>query len=298
MDIRDFVRKQEAALKKYRRIYKLLDFFTITLILYTIMVLLSVDQIFPLINTFEVRAGTSYDAAGLSIAFESVVMLLVSAFFALIVTLLIHLRDDRTGAILLVEEKYPNLRERLRTAYDNLNVDNIIANDLVQIVSANVTKVNSSDFMRKRRVTFGIVILLVSFAALTVITVNDIHTDTTPDDWKDILDNLPGVSEEENPDDLFEIGDEGGEEGDGSDSENLIGEPAVVVVEGKEVDLSLPPGSGVGFSNSEDAEEREEEFQQSSAYEISVISSQAYYEELPDGYESIIKDYFEELAKK
>lgn len=296
MDIREFIQKQNSALKKYRRIYKLLDFFTISIILYTIMVLISVDKLLPLINTFEVRAGTSYDIAGISIAFESTIMLLVSVFLAILLTLLIHLRDSKTNTISLVEEKYPNLKERLRTAYDNLDVDNVIVADLVQIVSANIAKVNPSDFMRKRRVMFGLIILLVSFSTLTVINMNDIDLGFDDEDWDKFIDTVN--PDDENPDVFEEIGDSSDEEGDGSDSENLIGEPAVIVVEGKEVDLTLPPGSGVGFSNAEDAEGTEDDFQQSSAYEISIISSQAYDEDLPQGYELIIKDYFEELAKK
>jgi hypothetical protein len=298
MDVREFIRKQDSALKKYRRIYKLLDFLTISLIFYTIMVLISVDKLLPFITTFEVRVGTTFDIASLSIAFENVVMLLTSAFLALLLTLLIHLHDSKTNTITLVEEKYPNLRERLRTAYDNLDVDNVIVADLVQIVSASIAKVNPSDFMRKRRVMFGIVILLVSLSALTFITINDIDAGIPSEVWGDIWDNTFGP-EDENPEDLFEeLGNSNGGEGDGTDSENLIGEPAIIVVEGKEVDLTLPPGSGIGFSNPEDAEITEEDFQQSSAYEISIISSDAYDENLPQGYELIIKDYFEELAKK
>ncbi|MCG7851590.1 MAG: hypothetical protein MIO92_03630, partial [Methanosarcinaceae archaeon] len=65
-----------------------------------------------------------------------------------------------------------------------------------------------------------------------------------------------------------------------------------------EIDLTLPPGSGVGFSIREEGEKRTEDFQRSSAYDISVISSQAYYENLPEGYQNIIKTYFEEIAKE
>lgn len=60
MDVRDFIKKQESALKRYRRVYKLLDFITILIILYTIMVVLSVDQAFTFIGSLEVRVGTSY----------------------------------------------------------------------------------------------------------------------------------------------------------------------------------------------------------------------------------------------
>lgn len=298
MDVREFIKKQESALKKYRRAYKLLDFIAILIILYTIMVVLSIDQIFPLIDSLEVRTGTSYELADISIPFEVVLMLLIAAFLSLILTLLLHIRDKKTDAIVQIEEKYPNLRERLRTAYDNSNVDNIIVNDLLEAVSSNLTKVRSSDFLRRRRVAFGVLLILFSVSVLTFITVNDIHTDTTPGDWEKILENLPGIGEEENPDDIFLINEEEGDQDGNSGNEDLTGEPAVVVVDGKEVDLSLPPGTGTGFQPNEEAEEIIDEFENSPGGAPVATPAGTYNEELPDGYESVIKSYFEQLAEE
>ena len=100
--------------------------------------------------------------------------------------------------------------------------------------------------------------------------------------------------------DMFpnEDGDEeNGNEDEEGGNENLFGEPAIIVIEGEEIDLTLPPGAGQGFTIKEEGEIRTEEFERSSAYDISVISSQAYYESLPEGYHSIIKAYFEEMAQ-
>ncbi|WP_406657544.1 hypothetical protein V7O62_03030 [Methanolobus sp. ZRKC2] len=297
MDVREFVRKQESALKKYRRIYKLLDFTAILIILYTLMVVLSVDKIFPIIDSLELRTGTSYNLAGINIPFENVAMFLIAAFMSLIMTLLLHIRDKKTSAIMQIEEKHPNLQERLRTAYDNSNVDNLIVNDLLEMVSSNLAKVKSSEFLKRKRITFGLMLILTSVSVLTFITVNDIHTDTTPEDWQSMIDTfLP--PEEEDPDDLVIIDEgEGDQEGD-SGNEDLTGEPAVVVVDGKEVDLSLPPGTGTGFQANEEAEEIIEEFEDSPGGPPEATPGGTYYEELPDGYESVIKSYFEQLAEE
>ncbi|MCQ6963620.1 DUF7502 family protein [Methanolobus chelungpuianus] len=290
MDIRKFVQTQEAALKRYRRTYKLLDFLTILILIYTFLILLSADQALPFIKSFEVRSGTSYDLAGFSIPFATVVLLALSALVSLALTLIIHIRDKRINTIGLVEEKYPGLRERLRTAYDNLDLDNIIANDLRQAVSSSVEKVSSSAFLRKRRINFGIMVIIVSVILLAFVTMNSIHV-VDPGDWENVLDDLfPDSSD----DDLFEI-DEDTQENTGA--ENITGEPAVIVVEGTEVDLSLPPGSGVGFNEGNDSEQ-DTDFVPSSSYEIDAISSQTYYESFPEGYESVIKSYFEQMAQK
>ncbi|WP_319507911.1 hypothetical protein [uncultured Methanolobus sp.] len=297
MDLRNFVKKQESALKKYRRIYKILDFLTISLVFFTLMFLLNMDKVFAMMTTFEVRAGTSYDFAGISIAFETVALALISGFLALILTFLIHRRDDRTGILILVEEKYPNLQEKLRTAYDNRETDNIIVNDLLNAVSSGISKVQSSAFLKRRRLTLGLVLILVSASTLGIIMSNDFHTDFDPEDVITLLEDAGIIPQDEDTSgDLYDITDEASDE-EGSGTEDLTGETAIIVVEGTEVDLTLPPGTGEGFSNQQEAEEADEDFDQSSPYEISIISSQAYYEELPEGYESVIRSYFEEMAK-
>jgi ABC-type multidrug transport system fused ATPase/permease subunit len=294
MDIRKFVQTQEAALKKYRRTYKLLDFLTILTLFYTLMVVLSIDQALPIIRSFEVRAGTTYDVAGLSIAFETVVLLTISVLVSLVLTFILHRKDKKISTIELVEEKYPSLRERLRTAYDNMSLDNIIANDLKQTVSSTVESVRSSIFLRKKRVNFGLIVLIASVLLLTFVTLNDIHADMTPEDWKGLVDNLPFVPDSSNGDDLVVIDDDPQES---TGTENLTGPSAVIVVEGTEVDLSLPPGSGVGFNQGNDTEQ-DTDFVPSSSYEIDAISSETYYESFPAGYETVIKSYFEKMAEK
>ncbi len=294
MDVRDFIKKQESALKRYRRVYKLLDFITILIILYTIMVVLSVDQAFTFIGSLEVRVGTSYEVAGRTIPFETVAMLLISAFLSLVLTLLLHIRDRKAAAILQIEQKYPNLRERLRTAYDNSNVDNIIVNDLIEAVSSNLAKVRSSEFLRRKRIIVSFVLILLSVSALTYITTNDIATNP---DWEEVINNIPGMQEEDNPGDVAVI-DEGEDGQEGNGNEDLTGEPTVVVVDGEEVDLSLPPGTGTGFNPNDEAEEIIEDFEDSPGGPPTVTPSGTYSEELPEGYETVIRDYFEQLAEE
>ncbi len=297
MDVRDFVKKQESALKRYRRIYKLLDFTGTTIILYVLLFYLGIDEVFPYLSSFEVKAGTSYDILGMNVAFETLALTLIAAFISIIITFLRHLRDDRTKALYLIEQKYPELRERLRTAYDNANNENLIVSDLLNSVSMKIKKITSSTLLAKRRVLFGLIIILISSATLTYVVDNNVRTtEFNPEDLGNIINDITD-NDEENPEDFVVLDDDSSDEGGNAGSENLTGETQVVVVEGTEVDLTLPAGSGVGFSNQEDSEEADEDFERSSAYEISVISSQSYYEELPEGYENVIRSYFEEMAQ-
>jgi hypothetical protein len=258
------------------------------------MVVLSIDQALPLIRSFEVRSETAYNIAGLSIAFATVVLLITSAIISVVLTFILHRKDNRIGAIPLLEEKYPTLRERLRTAYDNIDADNIIVKDLDQKVLLSIAQLGSVVLLSKKILTLALMGVVVSSTIVTVVTVYDIRiVDVTTEDWKDLIDSLPFVPDASNGDDLFEIDDETPSAG----TENLTGESAVVVVEGTEVDLSLPPGSGVGFNEGNETEQ-DTDFEASSPYEIDALSSDTYYESFPRGYETVIKSYFEKMAEK
>lgn len=297
MDLNNFVKKQESALKRYRRTYKFLDFITILLLTYTLMMLISVDQILPLIRSFEVRLESSYNIAGLSMSFSMVVLLIVSALISMLLTFLLHRKDDRASAIVLIEDKYPGLRERLRTAYDNRTIDNIVVNDLVQKVLGSIAQTGAIVLLNRRLLTLALTGLVVSSTMFTVVTVYDLKIfDLTTDEWKDLIDKLPFA-----PDDQMNGGVP--ENDDTSDKTNstddITGPPIVVIMDGKEVDLSMPPGTGVGF-NPGDNTEQENEFGASSAYNKTAgsLSSEAYNERLPKGYENEIKTYFEKMAQK
>ena len=297
IDIGNFVRKNSSALKKYRRIYRILDFVSISLILYTIFVIFNMGDVFAMASTFELYTGSTYQFLDYEIPFESMGLMVVSVVLSLIITVVLHIRDEKTDAIKLIEEKYPRLHERLSTAYDNRSVSNIIVDSLMKNVLDDVGTVRSSSLMNKKKVLIGIAAFVFASSLFTYVTVSGFHTDISPQDLPNIVEifPFPEGEQKEAPPELFPIGENEGE--DGGD-ENLFGEPAIIVVEGKEIDLTLPPGTGVGFSIRDEGERRTEEFQPSSAYDISVISSQAYYENLPEGYQNIIKAYFEEIAKE
>ena len=303
MDIEQFVKKQQSALKKFQRTYILFDFAVISFIVYTLLYIFNMDTLFSIISAFELYTGSIYQLIGYSIPFETFGLIVAAIFISLLITIIFHIRDKRLNAIFLVEESEPTLHERLRTAYDNRKNHNIIIDGLISSVMSDAIKVKSSSFLNKRRVALGIIALLLTSSSSAYVTTTDYRTDISPIEISQIIEELPipfMKNDEEVIPDMFPNGDEDGENGEESDeggSENLFGEPAIIVIEGEEIDLTLPPGAGIGFSGSTEGEIRTEEFERSSAYDISVISSQAYYESLPEGYDNIIKAYFEEMAQ-
>ncbi|NPE29085.1 hypothetical protein HNV12_14195 [Methanococcoides sp. SA1] len=294
MDIDNFVEKQETTVNKYQRIYKIIDLTIITLTLFTILKLLNIDLFILTFRALELYADFTYGPSGM-VSAGGLLLAAISILLAIILTFAFHYRDRKVLLIPFIEERFPVLQEKLRTAFDNKDVHNIISDDLMGNVLDVASKIDNSKLIEKKRLKKSMVLLLAVFVMFTSINVLDYRTDLTPDDINDIIDDIiPPGENETSPDEQFPLE---GEEGDsGGNSEDLVGETAIIVVEGEEVDLSLPPGAGTGFTESGDEESLPPEFESSSAYEVGRISSPAYYEQLPEGYESIIKEYFEQMA--
>lgn len=296
MKVEDFIRNIDTAIIKYRRLYKLIDVISITFLSYSILLITNMEMVFEMFPALEVYSTASISVFGASLSYPEISLFFLSLAFGLLLTFILHIRDDKRDTIELVEEKYPVLRERLSTAYDNREVDNIVVADLQENVTRATANVIPVAFFNKKRMYVGFLSLLIAISLLTYVSVSEYRISSTPQDIKDLLDPLLPENEGDGSD--LAVMEETTDNSGNQSEENLIGEPTVVVVEGKQVDLTLPPGTGTGFTQGEQANSTPEGFTPSSAYDISVISSSIYSEELPEGYESIIKQYFEEMAGK
>ncbi len=295
LEIEKIVTKHESALKRYRGFYFLADLLAAFLVLYALFTVFNMQDIFFMFPVFEPYTGARYDFLGFEIFFETLGMAFLAFILSLALTAIRHYRTGKKDAISLVEEKYPVLKERLRTAYDNRELDNIIVQDLVGSVILDSKPVKSSAFLNRKKLAKNLFMIVCAVALLGYVAETGYQSGYSPTDLEGVIEDIPFISGSDS--DLFSLEDGGGtsEEEPGED---LFGEPAVIVVEGTEVDLKIPPGAGLGFTVTEEGEERDEEFIQSAAYDPEAIASQAYYDNLPEGYRSIIQSYFEELAEE
>ncbi len=295
LEIEKIVNKHESALKRYRGFYFLADLLATFLVLYALFTVFNMQDIFFMFDVFEPYTGAKYDLLGFETVFEALGMFLLAFFLALALTAIRRYRADKKDAISLVEEKYPLLKERLRTAYDNRELDNIIVRDLIGSVILDSKSVKSSAFLNRKKLAKNFFVIVCAVVVLVYVAETGYQGEFSPTDLEGVIEDIPFVSGSDS--ELFSLEDGGGTS-EQEPTEDLFGEPAVIVVEGTEVDLKIPPGAGEGFTVQEEGEERDEEFVQSAAYDPEAIASQAYYDNLPEGYRSIIQSYFEELAEE
>src|SRR3989344_7769877 len=87
----------------------------------------------------------------------------------------------------IVEEKYDTLKEKLRTAVDNINKENPIVDELQSEVIEDMRKVKTSSFVNTKRVAYKITgCVVLCFTIIFLATLN-IHFF----DFKIVLDKIP-----------------------------------------------------------------------------------------------------------
>ncbi|AKB60870.1 DUF7502 family protein [Methanosarcina mazei] len=295
LEIEKIVNKHESALKKYRGLYVFADLLATFLVLYALFVLLNMRDIFLMSPTFEPYTGAKYSILGFEIVFETLGLIITGFILSLILTAIKHLRAEKKDAISFIEEKYPVLKERMRTAYDNRNTDNIIVRDLIGGVIIDSRPVNSSVFLNRKKLAKDVLVTVFAVVVLAYVAQTGYQTTFSPTDFSEVIENLPFSGSNS---DIVSVEENGGTSSDPQDNSELFGEPAVIVVEGKDVDLKIPPGAGQGFTSQEEGEQNNESFIQSDIYNPEAIASQTYYENLPEGYRSVIQSYFEQLAEE
>ncbi|MHC1757267.1 MAG: hypothetical protein AB9861_17855 [Methanosarcina sp.] len=295
LEIENIVNKHESVLKKYRGLYVFADLLAAFLVLYALFVLLNMRDIFLMFSTFEPYTGAKYSIFGAEIVFETLGLIVLAFIFSLILTAVRFYRADKKDAISLIEEKYPVLRERMRTAYDNRDTDNIIVRDLIGGVIIDSKPVKPSVFLNRKKLAKDLLVTVFAVALLAYVAQTGYQTTISPYDMNELIENIPFPGSDSN---LVSVEENGGTSGDQQNNEELFGEPAVIVVEGTEVDLKIPPGAGQGFTRQEEGEQNNESFVQSGIYGSDATASQAYYENLPEGYRSVIQSYFEQLAEE
>lgn len=293
-ELDNFLKGKQHAAAKYRRLFLLADAIALTFLLYAILLLFNMDQLFFIIGSLESYARDNYQVGPLTVGFGSVALLFLSFVLALILVFLGEHSSRKQKVVNIIEDKCPPLKERLRTAYDNRELTNVIAIDLMQSVVKSTENVKDSVLLDRKRMKLTLVFLIVSVLLAGGVSLSEFRTDITPTDIQKTLEDLPFIpsNEASSPETLpFADGN------NAPSGENIIGEPSVIIVEGEEVDLTLPPGSETGFTEAGEINNLPPDFKPSSSYDIGRMTSSAYYEQFPEGYEDIIKSYFEEITK-
>ena len=257
----DFVKmllKIRSGFYKQMRLLFILDFIAIFCIFYSTFIILNVDFFL----------GKSLNSQIPVNIFSPVCAFII----ALIGAFLLHRKDENINVNVLIENRFPELNERLRTAYDNRNESNDIIESLKRYVYDKLVNVSSSHLLNKSSIHAKIIVSIILIFAMIILiftpnmrlapddvakfagTINEAMGNLGNETYKVITRNDVDINKAEN-----------------SGSGNISGEPTIARVEGKPFDLL---NAGVGEGNiPKDYTPFQNQFIRSGAFPVDIHGS-------------------------
>jgi hypothetical protein len=264
--------------------------------------LISVFSIFyAIFIIFQVEYFLNKSSFNLSVPVKFVPPLL-AFIMAIIIALLLHKKDNKININLLIENKYSELKERLRTAYDNRDESNVIVDSLKDNVSDSLTTVSSSHLLAKTTIISKILVTIIFLAAVAMISSNPDQYTIPPETISNNFKNITGGAGTGN-ETITTVGpiqniQNVGSQGNG----DIIGKPKIASLEGKNIDLTLHAGLGSGFVPSA-PNQQTNQFVASGTYPVDVLGSNvsdggyAMLMQKTQADKTLIQDYAVERSK-
>lgn len=179
--------------------------------------------------------------------------------------------------IKLIEERYPALKERLSTIYDNREEKNVVVEDLASAVLIDMEKVKYSSFIATKHlgIRVALILLLITLVLYTAIT-------------------SPPINELKNTLTAESLSTESKTDTSNDANSDIFTEPSYVRIGGDAQGLMVYRGSG-GELNTPGEGKQVSEYSQLFPSEAS--SSDTYMEEIPVIYQQIVKNYFANISR-
>jgi len=298
LDLEAFTRSVNTTVRRYNLLYSLLNFLAVTLVTLLIAVFFNMADIFKLISFTEPYVGLSPNIPLLSVPYEIIFLSFIVCIFSVLILEIFNRNQTKIYKLFnktppkrlnskdLVERNYPELKDRLKTAYDNLPNTNIISLGLKSSVVHDIASVTSLGLLNLTQICYSLAVISVSGVLLVTVVSTGITAPISPND---LINQLPDSSFEQSP--VSE------ENATNSDSELPTGVPPISSQPGVDIDVTLPPGAGMGLGGLlEDG--TDSSFTPSEYYPPESLSSQHFYDILPAGYQDVVRDYFRKLAEQ
>lgn len=205
-----------------------------------------------------------------------------------------------------VESRVPQLKEALRTAADNLSAENEVVHSLHEEVLHKMHLIQTSSFIGFGKVTRQLLVIALLCFAIISVSALGIHLI----DGTDLLSKLGVIGSGGWLTDAD--ADEGffgrlSKRNDGTkmfekpvtllDDSSIYGDASVVELGTDELNLELnPEGTGVKIGDVKPPESRDFN-EQPTATDIVAESDSTYSEDIPKEYQSIVRNYFQNIPK-
>ena len=186
----------------------------------------------------------------------------------------------------IVESKYEPLKEKLRTAADNIKEDNPVINELEEEVVHDLKNVGLSSFIQTKEISYKLfvtialsfVIVLITTMNLYIIDLNQFLSTTLPE----YLKGIPKLADSSL---LGEI----------NESNDIYGNSQLAVLGNEQIDIKISPVN-YEVSVREEGDVEQKQFNEIFPSDVDVEQASAFEENIPEEQQELVKKYFDKLA--
>lgn len=186
----------------------------------------------------------------------------------------------------IVESKYEPLKEKLRTAADNIKEDNPVVNELEEEVVHDLKNVGLSSFIQTKEISYKLfatialsfVIVLITTMNLYIIDLNEFLSTTVPG-------YLKGIPKLANSAMLGEI----------NESDDIYGNSQLAVLGNEQIDIKISPVN-YEVSVREEGDVEQKQFNEIFPSDVDVEQASTFEENIPEEQQELVKKYFDKLA--
>jgi membrane protein implicated in regulation of membrane protease activity len=196
-------------------------------------------------------------------------------------------RKIRQNKILLLENQYPNLKERLRTSYDNQDSSGTVVNSLHSDIHAQIEKVDVNAYLNPKRLSIKVAaICILMFLTLYFSSVGfDILDLKTRVMHSAIYQKINSAAK-----DLFD------KPGELEGARPKLSEPRLLDTGNKDMNVTIDTyNTKLDITEIEQGEKND--FGGHYPDEVKGASQETYEEDIPEEHKETIKDYFGKINK-
>jgi|SRR3989338_963374 len=190
-------------------------------------------------------------------------------------------RDKR----IIVENRYEPLKEKLRTAADNIKEENPVVNELQEEVISDLKHVGLSSFISTKKISYKIMTtILLSFAIVLATTLNLYIVDLNQF-IKGIPDAMSKLTNRASNTPIGEV----------NESSDIYGDSKLAILGNEEIDIKIKP-LNYEVNVREDGEAEQKQFDEIFPSQVEIEQSSIFEENIPQEQQELVKNYFNKLT--
>ena len=190
----------------------------------------------------------------------------------------------------IVESKYEPLKEKLRTAADNIKEDNPVVNELEEEVVHDLKNVGLSSFIQTKEVSYKLFSTIASSFAIVLTTTMNLYIIDLNQFLSTVPEYLKGIPKLADGSLLGEI----------NESEDIYGESQLAVLcnDGQidcDINIRISPAK-YEVNVREEGDVEQKQFNEIFPSDVDVEQASAFEENIPEEQQELVKKYFDKLA--